>query len=209
VKGAVLPACDIALFGYGVLGDVDYESEIAAKSDKFEQMANLSRGGACGVICGCHTLGGGLVRKSAAVAEGGKLLGVCDSTHVLDGQPYKSGAGLGVFTMRGIKAGVCVADDLYFPECLKTLSLCGCNLFVGLLEEQHNGIPPLLIRSYAYLFGVPFLLVAGKTAFFADITGCMAASPQEMSLFEAIPRNEYRVVNTRIKGLADFDSEDY
>ena len=34
-----LPACDVALFGFGALGQVNYESELDGKTDKFEQVA--------------------------------------------------------------------------------------------------------------------------------------------------------------------------
>ena len=55
--GAVpkLPECDLALFGFDFLGEVNYESELAGKTDKFEEAARLSRANGCTVICGCNT----------------------------------------------------------------------------------------------------------------------------------------------------------
>jgi hypothetical protein len=208
VKGAVLPPCDIALFGFGALGEVDYESEIAGKSEKFGEVATLTRLFPCGVVCGCKTKGGGLSRISAAIADGGKLIGITDCSHVLDGESFKSGAGLGLYCLHGIKTGMCVAGDIYFPECIKALTLCGCHLIVGLSEEC-RGVIPLLIRSYAYLYGVPIVMVAGKTAFLSDIDGNLVCSPLDMTVFDIVPRNEYRVVTSRRRGISDFASEDY
>ena len=37
--GGRLPECDLALFGFNRLGEVDYESELSGKSDKFEEAA--------------------------------------------------------------------------------------------------------------------------------------------------------------------------
>ena len=35
--GGRLPECDLALFGFNRLGEVDYESELSGRSDKFEE----------------------------------------------------------------------------------------------------------------------------------------------------------------------------
>ena len=64
-----LPECDVALFGFGRLGDVDYESELSGKSEKLEEAARLSAVCGCCTVCGCTTFSRGAVRKSAAVSE--------------------------------------------------------------------------------------------------------------------------------------------
>lgn len=204
-----LPPCDITILGCGLLGEVSYESEIAGKTEKFDLLARLSRHQNCAFVGGCRTVGGGLVRYSAAVADGGKLISVADCTHILDAEPFKSGAGLGLYQLHGIKVGVCVEGDFYFPTCIQSLTLCGAQLLVGLLEKQKDSMVPLLMRAYAYLYGVPFVVVAGKTAYFADSSGGMASSPMPITLFETVPRNEYRVVTTRLKGLSANPAEDY
>ena len=94
-----LPPCDIALYPFSSLGQVDYEQELSGKSEKFEEMARLSGINKCAVLCGCLTLSRGLKRKSVAVAENGRLLGISDMLNVLDGDEYKSGAGLGVYKL--------------------------------------------------------------------------------------------------------------
>mgnify|MGYP006990133359 CR=1 FL=1 len=48
--------------------------------------------------------------------------------------------------------------------------MCGCNAVVAVLEELRNNVPPLLIRAYSYLYGIPIVMTAGKTAYFADIS---------------------------------------
>lgn len=206
---ARLPACDIALFGFGALGVVDYESELDGKSEKFERLAKLSYTARCGVLCGCITNSRGLLRKSVAVAAGGKLLGISDMLHVLDGEEYKSGAGLGVYTVGGYKVGLCIDNDLNFPECVKACAMCGCNLIAVHAEEISDGIPPLLIRAYAYLYGIPVVLCSGSCAYFSDINGVIASSNQESAVFETSPKNCYRVVTSRRRGLYLPSAEDF
>lgn len=71
---ASLPECDIALIGFGYLGDVDYDAELSGRSDKLGQFTRLTRRSGCAAVCGCRTDSRGLKRKSAAVAEGGDCL---------------------------------------------------------------------------------------------------------------------------------------
>ena len=208
-KDFKLPECDVALFGFGSLGEVDYQEEIAGKSFKLEEAARLSKNADCALFCGCVTIVKTHARKSVCVCERGKLAGITDSLFVMDNENFKSGAGVGVYSACGYKVGLCVENDLLFPEVIKTLSLCGCNLVVAVLSELKNAMPPLLIRAYAYLYGVPVLMCAGKTAYFADTAGVIATSKQDVCLFETDIKNDYHVVSTRVRGKTCCENSDF
>ena len=211
VAGAsgALPECELALFGFDFLGEVDYESELAGKTDKFEEAARLSRAHSCGVICACKTLSRGIVRKSAAVADRGKLLGITDMNHVFGGEDYKSGAFLGLYQVGGCKVGLVIENDIYFPEGVRALASCGCNLIAAFREEVRDFMPPLLARAYAYLYGVPVVMCAGGAAFFAETSGGLATSTQPAALFETGAQNSYRLVSSRVRGISECDRPDY
>lgn len=204
-----LPQCDIAVFGFSGLGKVSYEQELKGSSEKFECAARLSKSADCGLLCGCITDSRGLLRKSAAAADRGRLLGIADMNHVLDGEEYKSGSSLGFYKINGCKIGLCIENDLLFPDSLKSFAMCGCNAVVVMLEELKDGLPPLLIRSYSYLYGVPVVMCAGRTAYFADMTGAIATSNQPVTLFEVTPKNRYHLVTTRLRGITADDKIDY
>lgn len=204
-----LPDCDIAVFGFKGLGEVDYETELRGLTDKFEDATRLSKTYKCGVLCGCRTRSRGILRKSVSVADRGKLLGISDMNHVIDGEDYKSGAGLGVYSVGGYKVGLCIENDLMFPDGLKALSLCGCNVIVVFLEELKTPVPPLLIRAYSYLYGVPIIMCAGNMAYFSETSGEIASSSQPFSLFEVTPQNRYHIITTRTKGSYFDVNEDY
>lgn len=204
-----LPECDIAIFGFDGLGEVDYERELKGETEKFECAARLSKTANCGVLCGCYTISRGLVRKSVAVSDRGRLLGISDMNHVLDSEKFKSGSSLGFFTVGGCKIGLCIENDLLFPDAIHSLTDCGCSVVIAVLEEIRSNMPPLLIRAYAYLYGVPIIMVAGKTAYFADTTGAIASSVQDRTLFDVSPRNDYHVVITRRKGISEDEAIDY
>lgn len=209
VKDIKLPRCDIAVFGFKGLGEVDYESELKGVTDKFEDCARLSKTASCGVVCACKTKSRGLLRKSAAVADGGRLLGITDMTHVVDCEDFKSGAGLGFYTVGGYKIGVLIENDLLFPECFNSLSMCGCNVIIVVAEQLKDNLPPLLIRAYSYLYGVPVILCAGSTAYFAEVSGAIASSPQQTCLFEVEPQNRYHLITSRTRGLYADSKADY
>lgn len=204
-----LPECDIALFNFSGLGEVDYESELKGLSEKLDIGARLSKRCNSALLCGCKTVSRGSVRRSVAVYDGGKLMGISDMNHVLDGENYKSGGSLGFYKLGGCKIGLCIENDLLFPDVVKSLSMCGCNAIVAFVEELKDNIPPLIIRAYAYLYGVPIVLCAGKCAFYADVSGELASSRQKTALFEITPQNNYHLVTTRLKGISAEDRPDY
>ena len=206
---ANLPRCDIAVFGFKGLGEVDYESELRGVTDKFEDCARLSKTAGCGVVCACKTKSRGILRKSVAVADRGKLLGISDMTHVIDCEDWKSGAGLGFYSVGGYKIGLIVENDLLFPECFNSLSLCGCNLIIAVAEELKDNVPPLLIRAYSYLYGVPVVMCAGNMAYFSEVSGAIAGSAQQFSRFEIPPQNRYHLITSRTRGLFVDGREDY
>ena len=206
---ANLPRCDIAVFGFKGLCEVDYESELRGVTDKFEDCARLSKTAGCGVVCACKTKSRGILRKSVAVADRGKLLGISDMTHVIDCEDWKSGAGLGFYSVGGYKIGLIVENDLLFPECFNSLSLCGCNLIIAVAEELKDNVPPLLIRAYSYLYGVPVVMCAGNMAYFSEVSGAIAGSAQQFSMFEITPQNRYHLITSRTRGLFVDGRKDY
>ncbi|MCD8308975.1 MAG: hypothetical protein LUD19_03890 [Clostridia bacterium] len=207
--GGALPPCDLALYGFNLLGEVNYESELKGKTDKFEEAARISRAGGCCVVCGCKTVSRGAVRKSAAVADRGRLLGISDMNHVIDGEEYKSGAYLGLYTAGGYKVGVCIENDLMFPDGIRALSACGCNIIACVMEGATDFVPPMLARAYAYLYGVPFVLCTGRAAYFAGAGGGLVGSVQPVTVFESDVKNSYRLVTERVRGLYGDECADY
>lgn len=204
-----IPDCDLLVVGFQGLGEVDYESELKGKTEKFECIARRSKALNCAVICGCKTNSRGLIRKSLATFDKGKLVAISDMNCVMDKEEFKSGAGLGLFTLGGYKVGLLVENDLYFPENFGSLATCGCNLVVCALETATDSMPATLTRAYSYAYGVPSVTCAGKVAYFADVTGEMATSFQGINVFEHSPKNEYHLITQRRRGLFCRQVDDY
>ena len=113
---------ELILFGFEGMGEVSYEKELKGESDFFEETALLSKAAKGVVVCGCVTDTRGHKRKSAVVAERGKLVGVSDMLNVIDGE-VSAGAALRIYETKLGRMGVAVAEDILFPEVIKSLAL--------------------------------------------------------------------------------------
>ncbi len=191
---------ELIVFGFNGVGEVNYEKELRGESGFFEAGALLSKRENALVVSGCITNTRGHKRKSALVAERGRLLGVSDTLHAVDGE-YSSGAELRVYESKLGKIGVLVGEDLYFTEGVRSLALCGCALIVCPFGEVTGEQPALLARAHALLYGTPIALCGKGYCLLAEVDGSLAfSSPDSPARIEYAPRREYHLVERRIKG---------
>ena len=189
---------DLVIFG-GVDKAVSYEKELQGETRFFRDMAALSSRLKSVVVCGCITDTHGHKRKSAAVAERGKLLGVSDMLHAVDTE-VSSGAMLRVYDTKAGKIGVAVAEDLLFPSVMKTLAVCGSECIVCAFE---NVLPihVVLARAHAYCFGVPILLCGRGYSALANEEGELQfATPIAHVTCPLQTKVRYHLIQTRKKG---------
>lgn len=199
---------DVAVFSFEGLGEVAYEKELRGETVAFEEIASLSKRLQGVVVSGCITSTRGHKRKSAVVAENGKLIGVSDMLHVLDGE-VASGASLRVYDTKKGKMGVVVGNDLFFPEVFKSLSLCGSD-FIVCVYPYLQGVEQILLRANAFSYGVPILFCGNGYALIADTTGEVAfASAQSPAYMQFTAKKEYHLVETRRCGFMRLDKEFY
>lgn len=192
---------DLLLFGFEGLGEVNYEKELKGESNFFADAAVLSKQLKSVVVSGCLTDMRGLKRKSAVVAENGKLLGVSDMLNAVDGE-MNGGAALRVYETKAGRMGVVVADDLYFPDVVKSLSVCGCDFIVCPFGAIKNSLQSVLLRAYAYCYGIPIFLCGCGYCMIADAKGEISfASPQSPVYTSFQNRKEYHLVQTRRRGV--------
>lgn len=202
--------CDLLVFGFEGLGDVDYRRELAGETSKLEDLAILSREAGCTVVSGCVTDSCGLRHKSAAVAEKGRVLGVSDMLHVSEPSEFKSGAHLKVYETGAGKIGLCVGEDLYYPSVAETLALCDADVIVSVFGAAEDFAPQLMMRACAFCSGVNIVMCAAGIAQIASPDGeIRMRSPKKECDFEFAPEREYRLTTVRTRGLSRRRREDY
>ena len=191
---------DVLLFAFDGKTEVSYEKELKGESSFFEDVARLSKRENSVVVCGYVTDTLGLRRKSALVAKGGKLLGVSDMLNAVDGE-IGAGAGLRVYDTDVGKMGVIVAEDLYFPETVRALSLCGSDFIVCPFGTVEARLQKTLVCANAYFSGTPIFLCGRGRCMVADPSGELVFdSPHSPVSFIYEPKKEYHLIETRRKG---------
>lgn len=189
---------DIVCYPLSALGEVSYECELKGETSLFEAVAMRSKALRCTVVGGCYTDARGIRRKSAVVAERGRLLGVSDLVNRIDGSTFGAGAGVKVYETAAGRLGVVVGEDLYFPKVVETLSLSGADAVLCLFEELSEGLELTLIRAHAFFYGLPVALCAFGYAAAADSEGRLFfASPAPVGRVTLPKEREYRLIETR------------
>lgn len=189
---------DIVCYPLSALGEVSYECELKGETSLFETVAMRSKALRCTVVGGCYTDARGIRRKSAVVAERGRLLGVSDLVNRIDGSTFGAGAGVKVYETAAGRLGVVVGEDLYFPKVVETLSLSGADAVLCLFEELSEGLELTLIRAHAFFYGLPVALCAFGYAAAADSEGRLFfASPAPVGRVTLPKEREYRLIETR------------
>ena len=179
--------------------EVCYERELKGETQVFEDVAKLSKRDKRLVIYGVITNTHGHRRKSAIVAENGRILGVSDMLHAMDGETH-SGAYLRVYDTKIGRVGVAVAEDIYDFETVQTLSLCGCDFIVCPFESVQDSTCAVLLRAYAFTSGVPILFCGRGYAMIADVDATLAfASPISPVCVDFTVRKEFHLLETRRK----------
>ena len=193
---------DVLICGFQTLGEVSYERELKGETGLFADIAVLSRERRGVVVSGCFTDARGMRRKSAVVAEKGRILGVSDMVNRIDGGAYRAGAGVKIYETSAGKLGVIVAEDLYFFRVAETLSVCGADVAVCIFEGFTEGLEPLLARAQGFLCGIPILLCGYGYALIADIGGKVRfACAKSPCFFDLEKQQEYHLVETRRRGF--------
>ncbi len=190
---------EITLFGFDGIGLVSYEKELKGESGYFEEVARLSKTDGV-VVSGCITDTRGQKRRSAVVAEEGRLLGVADALYAVDGK-YGSGAELRIYPTKAGRMGVLVGEDLHFIEGVKALALCGSDFIVCPYGRVSGELPSILLRAHAYHFGTPIFLCGRGYAMAASPQGELVfSSPRSPIAADCAVQKEYHLVERRQKG---------
>lgn len=145
--------CDVIVFGFNGLENVYYERELDGETGKLEDLAIMSRELSAVVVSGCYTYSCNRKRKSAAIADKGRILGVSDMLCNLDDGEFTSGAHLRVYETSAGRIGLVIGEDLFFPEVVKTLSDCDADIAICLYEENVDFLPQVLMRAFAFCYG--------------------------------------------------------
>ena len=95
---------------------------------------------------------------------------------VQDESEFVSGGNFRVYDTKAGKIGIIVAEDLFFPESARVLTLCDADVIICLFKQVEGYMPQIMLRAGAFSNGVPMALCAKNYACVSDIRGKVVLS---------------------------------
>jgi len=191
---------DILVFGFKSIGIIKYRKELSGETDYFKQIADLSEKLNRAVLCSCDTDNYGILRRSVAVAEKGKLLGISDMSLSLNDSGVMPGGGQTLYDIACGKIGVLVGDDFYSYEKLKAFAVCGADAIICIQKDVKKEISDILLRAYSYLLGIPVCLITDGAAAAAENTGeIIYNTAADTCCFNVRFNSEYNLITTKTR----------
>ena len=203
-----LNGSDVVVFGFNGLGLVSYKKELGGQTEYFHDLALASKELSSVVISGCDTDTYGVFRHSAVIADSGKISGVSDMAHSIDQSEFASGGNFRVYDTKAGKIGIIVAEDLFFPESARVLTLCDADIIICLFKQLDSFMPQIMLRAGAFSNGVAMALCAKNYTCISDIRGkILLASSSEIIKTNINIEKDYHLISSRRRGLyRDFNS---
>jgi hypothetical protein len=125
-----LPKDSLVLIGSGYVEHISLDDELRASSHLLRGLCSLSIKSNITFLCPTKIFCKGKIFFGTVVIDNGRLLGISDATHSVDGE-YSESNFLRVFETSKGRLGIVSGDDLYFFEVSRLMKLweCDCLIF--------------------------------------------------------------------------------
>ena len=191
----------IVIFGFNGIDKISYKNELNCKENKLSNFAKLSKDSEKVLISGTITDNYGVLRRSAIIADKGKLLGISDMRLSVNDNGYTGGGVQRVYQTQAGRIGLLIGDDILDVDGIKAMSLCDADFIVAITSGEEKPQYNFLIRSYSYLFGVPILLINSTSVIASDLSGEICGKSLENHTKITLPvKKSYRLVLTKQRG---------
>ena len=200
---------DLLAFGFNGLPLVSYKKELEGKTEYFSDLSRLSKQLGAVIVSGCDTDTYGVYRHSAVIADKGRILGVSDMVNVVDDSEFTGGGGFRVYDTSAGKIGLIVGEDIFFPEILKTLSICESDIIISVYRKIVNSIPQIMLRAGAFANGVITCMIADDYVQVADINGEMLFAGKGVKRLDLKIKKDYHIITAKKRGLTDLFKGDF
>ena len=195
---------DVVVFGFSGLNKISYKHELNGSESSLQNFASLSKKSKKIIISGAITDNYGVVRKSAVIAENGKLLGISDMNLNVNSSGYSQGGGYRVYQTQKARIGILVGDDIIDYDGVKSMALCDADCIIAVVGCEEKPQYNMLVRAYSYLFGVPILLVFNEGAIASEISGEICGGSREKISEIILPtKKSYRLIQSKRRGIKE------
>ncbi|MBO5713318.1 MAG: hypothetical protein J6R88_03880 [Clostridia bacterium] len=192
---------DVVVFGFDGLEKIRYKNELNGTESVLQNFASLSKTSKKIIVSGAITDNYGIVRRSAVIADNGKLLGISDMNLNVNSSGYSQGGGYRVYQTSKSRIGVIIGDDIIDYDAIKSMSLCDAD-FIIVIENEEKPQYELLIRAYSYLFGLPIILISSSNTLATDLSGEICGGSRDGVSDIILPtKKTYRVIQNKRRGV--------
>ncbi|MBR1676788.1 MAG: hypothetical protein IJ706_05700 [Clostridia bacterium] len=181
---------DLAVNGF-LPKPVRYKRELSGESNVLKELAELSKNVGAAIVCPFDTDNYGIMKKSAGVFEGGKLLGISDMNVAYADSPYMPSASGKIYSVGGDKFALAIEDDMYSYEILKAYAICGADAVI-FLKKNHGEMDGTVIRAFCYSLGLSAMFISPKTHFAFNSKG-QNVEPDGDGVYDLISVAEYNL----------------
>lgn len=193
--------CDVNILPFGVTGEISFKKQLDGSAKELVELGRLSS--ACGglTMLGAVSDNYGVKRRSVFVFEKGKLCSICDMNACEDG--FSPSVGYKIFNAAWRKIGVLTDRDVYSPQAVQALVLCGCDAIIDLYAGFSGRKAEIAAEFFAFLYGVNFVFISENSflAFGPDGELLDTRASGETVLPELKKAREVRV---KRRGVANF-----
>ena len=187
---------DILAVGFRANERINYSKELRGETNTLKNFAEATKDGGA-LIYAIDTDNYGIIKHSAGVFDGGKLLGISDMTVAYSDSPYMPGAHGKLYDTACGKIAVAIGDDLLRFELFKSFAVCGAETVIAVRKGESSEINTVLLRAYSYLLGFPILLVCKDKTFASNVKGELVEPKDDV--FELVPIYDFSIKTTKIK----------
>lgn len=204
VSGENFLPYDVVVFGFDGLKKISYKNELNGAEKFLPMFATLSKRTKKTVISGTITDNYGIIRKSAVIADNGRLIGISDMNLNVNASGFSQGGGYRVYQTSKYRIGVLVGDDIIDFDGVKSMTFCDADIIIALVGGEDKPQYDFLVRAYSYLFGVPMLIVTSGGVIASDIGGEICGGSHEDKCEIQIPtKKSYRIVQSKRRGIKE------
>ena len=189
---------DLFINGFNDCQKVKYSKELNGESSRLKDICRLSEKHGKIIISAFDTDNYGIIKQSAGVFYKGKLLGISDMTAVYEDGYYMPGSGGKLYQTDIAKIGLAVGEDVYSFGLMKALAVCGAEIIIATTNFKKKEINSILTRAYAFLLGVPIVLLYNGGVYASGVDG----NPVEIGddgIIELTPYFEFVLKTTKTR----------
>lgn len=191
----------IVIFNQNGLNKINYKNELNGSENLLTNFAKISKNTSKVIIAGAFSDNYGIKRKSSVIADKGKLLGIQDMCLSYNANSYSIGGSHKIFQTSQGKIGVVVDDDVYNLESVKAMSICDADIIVAIIFSEEKPQFSYLIKTYSYLFGIPFVMLTKNSVLVSDINGEIISGGRSGEMHSILPiKKGYRLISLKKRG---------